>query len=125
MARRSSRLHAALRARAGERGVKLTYLPFIVRAVARALKEHPYLNASLDEAGGQILLKKTYNIGIATAAPDGLMVPVLHDADRLDLAAIARGIDRLTRAHASGRWRRPTSATARSRSRTSARSAAG
>jgi len=72
-------------------GVSLTPTPFFVRAVAQALREFPYVNASVD--GTKIYLKKHINIGIATALPDGnLIVPVLRDADGLSLAGIARGI---------------------------------
>ena len=67
----------------GARG-HLTFLPFIVKATVAALSAQPYLNASLDEAQGAILLKKAFHIGLATSAPDGLVVPVIHHADRLD-----------------------------------------
>jgi pyruvate dehydrogenase E2 component (dihydrolipoamide acetyltransferase) len=86
------------KAAAAEQGVSLSYLPFIVKAVVLALKRFPIVNAELDEAGGQIILRKRYNIGIAAATPNGLMVPVLHDADRLSLLDVAREIDRLSEA---------------------------
>ncbi|MDN5351325.1 MAG: hypothetical protein PWQ12_241 [Clostridiales bacterium] len=76
--------------------VKLTYLAFFVKAVIRALKAYPYLNASLDEAAGEIVLKQFYNIGIAVDTPDGLMVPVIKEADRLSIFEIAEAIDRLS-----------------------------
>jgi pyruvate dehydrogenase E2 component (dihydrolipoamide acetyltransferase) len=65
---------------AEQKGVKLTYLPFIVKASVAALKEMPILNASIDEAKGEIVIKKYYNIGIATATDEGLIVPVIKDA---------------------------------------------
>ena len=68
-------------------GVELTYLPFIIKAVVESLKEHPTLNASW--GGDKIILKKRMNIGIAVAAPAGLIVPVIHDADRLSVAGLA------------------------------------
>jgi pyruvate dehydrogenase E2 component (dihydrolipoamide acetyltransferase) len=80
-------------ARAG--GVKLTYVAYVVAALLPALRKYPLLNASLDEAAGEIVLKKHYDIGIATATDDGLMVPVIHGADRLGLFALAQAIDRL------------------------------
>jgi len=80
-------------ARAG--GVKLTYVAYVVAALLPALRKYPLLNASLDEAAGEIVLKKHYDIGIATATEDGLMVPVIHGADRLGLFALAQAIDRL------------------------------
>jgi len=81
---------------AEEQGVKLSYLPFIVKAVILALKKYPIVNAVLDEAAGNIVLKKRYNIGVATATDQGLMVPVVHDADRLTLLDIGREIQRVS-----------------------------
>ncbi len=66
---------------AEKKNVKLTYLPFIVKAVVAALKEMPILNATLDDAKGEIILKKYYNIGIAAATEEGLVVPVVKEAD--------------------------------------------
>lgn len=82
--------------KAAEHGVKLTFLPFIIRALVLALKEHPYLNASLDEEAGEIILKHTYNIGIATDTDRGLMVPVVKGADGRDLFDLAAEITRLS-----------------------------
>jgi pyruvate dehydrogenase E2 component (dihydrolipoamide acetyltransferase) len=81
---------------AEQEGVKLSYLPFIVKAVILALKKYPIVNAVLDEAAGHVVLKKRYNIGIATATDQGLMVPVVHDADRLSLLDIGREIQRVS-----------------------------
>lgn len=91
-------LRDKLKAKAEKKGVKITYLPFIVRAVVAALKDHPGLNASLDDEKQEIVLKKYYNIGIATATDAGLVVPVLHDADQKDLYALAGEIERLAEA---------------------------
>jgi pyruvate dehydrogenase E2 component (dihydrolipoamide acetyltransferase)/2-oxoisovalerate dehydrogenase E2 component (dihydrolipoyl transacylase) len=77
-------------------GVRLTYLPFMVKAVARALKEIPIVNSTLDEASGEIVLHDRYHVGIAVAAPQGLIVPVVKNADRKDVAAIAADIERLS-----------------------------
>ncbi len=80
-------------------GVNLTYLPFAIKAVASALKENPTLNASWGE--DHIALKRRINLGIAVAAPAGLVVPVIHDADRLSIAGLAHAIaDRSGRARA-------------------------
>ena len=76
-------------------GYPITYLHFIVKAVAASLKENPLLNSSWD--GDAILLKKRINIGIAVAAPDGLVVPVIRDADALSVAGIAQRAADLTR----------------------------
>jgi 2-oxoisovalerate dehydrogenase E2 component (dihydrolipoyl transacylase) len=75
-------------------GVDLTYLPFIIKAVVESLKEHPTLNATW--GGDKIILKKRINLGIAVAAPEGLIVPVIHDADRLSVAGLARAARDLT-----------------------------
>ncbi|MGL4551795.1 MAG: dihydrolipoamide acetyltransferase family protein [Gemmataceae bacterium] len=77
-------------------GVKLTYLAFVVKAVAGALKEIPLVNASLDEAAGEIVLHAGYHVGVAVATPAGLIVPVIRDADRKDVGAIAREVERLS-----------------------------
>jgi pyruvate dehydrogenase E2 component (dihydrolipoamide acetyltransferase) len=84
-----------LAARAEAKGVKLTYLPFIVKAVVRALKVHPNLNALVDDATQEIVLRGNYDIGIATSTEHGLIVPVLREADRLSLIEIAQEIARL------------------------------
>ena len=75
-------------------GVNLTYLHFVVKAVAESLRENPLLNSSWGEDA--IILKKRINIGIAVAAPDGLVVPVLQDADTLSVAGIAVRATELT-----------------------------
>jgi pyruvate dehydrogenase E2 component (dihydrolipoamide acetyltransferase) len=88
-------LRDRLAPRAETHGVKLTYLPFIVKAVVRALKVHPNLNALVDDAAQEIVLRGNYDIGIATSTDQGLMVPVLRDVDRLSLIEIAQEIARL------------------------------
>lgn len=82
-------------------GIRLSFLPMIVEATARALKDYPTLNASIQ--GHQVLLKKNINMGIAVSLDDGnLVVPVLHHADRLSITGIAQGIDDLaTRARSN------------------------
>lgn len=77
---------------AEKKGVKVTYLPFIVKALVAACREFPILNSTLDEAAGEIVIKKYYNIGIATDTENGLIVPVIHDADRKNLFKIAESI---------------------------------
>jgi 2-oxoisovalerate dehydrogenase E2 component (dihydrolipoyl transacylase) len=68
-------------------GVKLTFLPFVARAVVEALQRHPTLNASWSDAG--VVLKRSINLGIAVALEDNLIVPVVRDADRLSIAGLA------------------------------------
>ena len=77
-------------------GIKLTYLAYFVKAVGEALKTHPYLNASLDDEKQTILLKKYYNIGIAVATLDGLIVPVIKNVDELSVSQVAKEIIRLS-----------------------------
>jgi pyruvate dehydrogenase E2 component (dihydrolipoamide acetyltransferase) len=77
---------------AEEKGVKLTYLPFLIKAVIPALKSHPYFNASLDEAAEAIVLKKYFNIGIAVDTSDGLIVFVIKNADAKNILDLAREI---------------------------------
>jgi 2-oxoisovalerate dehydrogenase E2 component (dihydrolipoyl transacylase) len=71
-------------------GIDLTYLPFAAHAVAQALLEHPYLNAAWAE--DRIILKKRVHLGIAVATERGLLVPVVHDADRLSVGGLARAM---------------------------------
>jgi pyruvate dehydrogenase E2 component (dihydrolipoamide acetyltransferase) len=86
------KLRDDLRQDAESKGVKLTLLPFIVKAVVKALKEYPLLNATLDYEKGEIVVKKNYNIGVAVDTPQGLVVPVIRDADRKGLYQLAREI---------------------------------
>ena len=81
-------------------GVNLTYLPFVLKTVAEALKENPLVNSSWAEDA--IILKRRINIGVAVAAPAGLIVPVLHDADALSVSGLARRLDDLTRRARAG-----------------------
>ena len=97
------RLRESLRDTYAASGIKLTYLAFIVKAAAAALKEVPIVNASLDEDGGEIVLHNRYDIGVAVAAPSGLVVPVVRDVDKKSLAAVARDIERLSLEARSGR----------------------
>jgi pyruvate dehydrogenase E2 component (dihydrolipoyllysine-residue acetyltransferase) len=81
---------AALKDKASQEGVRLTPLVFIIKACILALKEFPQFNASLDEAGENLVFKKYFNIGFAADTPNGLVVPVIANADQLDTYAIAR-----------------------------------
>lgn len=88
-------LRERLKPAADKAGVKLTYLPFITKAVVAALKKHPSLASAFDEASSEIVTKKSRNIGIATSTEAGLIVPVVRDADRKSILDIARDIARL------------------------------
>ncbi|HSA96119.1 MAG TPA: dihydrolipoamide acetyltransferase family protein, partial [Acidobacteriota bacterium] len=90
-------LRAKMKPEVEAAGAKLTYLPFIVKALVEALKLHPAFNASLDEAENEIVLKKYYNIGIAVDVPDGLIVPVVKFADQKSIAELAAEIQDLAR----------------------------
>jgi pyruvate dehydrogenase E2 component (dihydrolipoamide acetyltransferase) len=83
-------------------GQQITYLPFIIKAVVEGLKRYPLLNSTLDEEQEQIVVKKYYNIGIATATEEGLIVPVLKAADRRTLVQLSREIFRLSEAARRG-----------------------
>lgn len=76
--------------------VNLTYLPFIIKATIVALNKFPEFNASLDEENDELVLKKFYNIGIATDTQRGLMVPVIKNADRLSITELAKAIEDLS-----------------------------
>ncbi|WP_019421021.1 dihydrolipoamide acetyltransferase family protein [Paenibacillus sp. OSY-SE] len=89
-------LRERLQGIAAERQVKLTYLPFFIKALVIALKEFPAFNASLDDGSKEIVLKRYYHIGIATDTPDGLFVPVIRHADRKTIFQLAEEIARLT-----------------------------
>jgi pyruvate dehydrogenase E2 component (dihydrolipoamide acetyltransferase)/2-oxoisovalerate dehydrogenase E2 component (dihydrolipoyl transacylase) len=100
------RLRASLKETFAKSGVKLTFLPFFVKAVVAALQEVPIVNASLDDTSGEISLHDRYDIGIAAATPQGLLVPVVREADRKDLTTIAREIEALSQAARDGKARR-------------------
>ncbi len=96
------KLRGEAKALAAEHGISLSYLPFIVKAVVHGLKRFPIVNAELDEAGGRIIVKKRYDVGIATATDQGLTVPVVRGADSLSIFDIAREITRLSDLARSG-----------------------
>ncbi|HEX9274503.1 MAG TPA: dihydrolipoamide acetyltransferase family protein [Candidatus Binatia bacterium] len=77
---------------AAEKGIRLTYLPFVIKAALAALRAHPYLNATLDDETEQILVKKYYNIGIAVDTSDGLMVFSIKQADKKNILELAKEI---------------------------------
>lgn len=73
-------------------GVKLTTMPFVMKAVATALRRHPMLNASLDEDTEQVVYKEYVHLGVAVDTPRGLVVPVVRNADRMSVAELARAL---------------------------------
>ncbi len=82
-------LKAKAKERAAQKNIHLTILPFVIKAVIIALQEHPYLNASLDDEKGEIILKKYYNFGMAVDTKDGLMVPVVKNVRGKNLFQLA------------------------------------
>ena len=72
-----------------ERGIKLTPLVFIMKAVVQVLKQHPNFNSSLDESGENLLVKKYFNLGVAMDTPEGLVVPVIRDVGKKSLVELA------------------------------------
>jgi pyruvate dehydrogenase E2 component (dihydrolipoamide acetyltransferase) len=96
-------LRKRAKSRAEERGIKLSFLPFIVKAVCAGLKKYPIVNATLDEARQEIVLRKRYHVGVAAASEAGLIVPVLRDADQKSLFAIARELEELSEKAKTGK----------------------
>jgi pyruvate dehydrogenase E2 component (dihydrolipoamide acetyltransferase) len=91
---------------AEKEGVKLNFLPFIVKAVVASLRRHPMLNTVVDEAAMEMIHKGSFDIGIAAATDAGLIVPVLRNADRLSLLEISKEIERLGNEAKAGKTRR-------------------
>jgi pyruvate dehydrogenase E2 component (dihydrolipoamide acetyltransferase) len=93
----------ALKAKASEEGVRLTPLAFIVKACLLALQEYPRFNSSLDASGENLVLKKYFNIGFAADTPNGLVVPVIANTDRLSLYEIARALSAMSEKARAGK----------------------
>jgi pyruvate dehydrogenase E2 component (dihydrolipoamide acetyltransferase) len=96
-------LRASLKDRAHAAGVKLTPLAFLMRACVKALQEFPRFNASLDAAGANLILRKYVHMGFAADTPQGLVVPVVRDADRKDIYALARQLAALSEKARAGK----------------------
>ncbi len=96
-------LRARAKERALERGVKLSYLPFIIKATIAGLKKHPSINSSLDEEKQELVWKKYYHLGIATQGPQGLSVGVIRDADKRSIFDLSREIERIAEAIRAGK----------------------
>jgi pyruvate dehydrogenase E2 component (dihydrolipoamide acetyltransferase)/2-oxoisovalerate dehydrogenase E2 component (dihydrolipoyl transacylase) len=86
-----------------KQGIKLTYLPFFIKAAVAALQEVPHVNASIDTETNEIVFHDQYHVGVATDSPSGLIVPVLRDADKKDIAQIARELAQLTELARAGK----------------------
>jgi pyruvate/2-oxoglutarate dehydrogenase complex dihydrolipoamide acyltransferase (E2) component len=99
-------LRERLKPLADSEGVKLNFLPLIVKAVVAALRRNPGMNAVVDDEKGELIIKHTYDIGIAVATDNGLIVPVLRGADQRGIVDISREIDRLSSESRAGKARR-------------------
>ena len=86
-----------------KQGTRLSYLPFVVKAVVAALKVHPRLNATMDDANQELVVRSAYHIGIAAAAPEGLIVPVVKNADTKSVARLAKEIQELAERGRAGK----------------------
>jgi pyruvate dehydrogenase E2 component (dihydrolipoamide acetyltransferase) len=95
-------LRQRLEPQAKSLGIKLTFLPFVIKAVADALQRHPKLNSAVDEKANELVYKKYYDIGVATATDAGLMVPVVRNVDRLSLFDVARRVAELAQSARKG-----------------------
>jgi len=89
-------VRGSLKEKAAAAGVKVTPLAFIVQAAVRAMREFPVLNSQLDEAGQNLILKKFFNVGFAADTPNGLLVPVIKAADKMDVFAVAKALGDLS-----------------------------
>ena len=78
------------------KGIRLTFLPFFMKAVQHALAAYPRINASVDEAGEEVVVKKYFNIGVAVDTPEGLMVPVVKDVDKKTILELAKELQELS-----------------------------
>jgi pyruvate dehydrogenase E2 component (dihydrolipoamide acetyltransferase) len=110
------RLRVALNKEHEKAGIKFTMLGFIIKAVVAALKKYPDFNASLDASGENLVLKKYFHIGFAGDTPNGLVVPVLSDADKKGIVQIAQETSALCARRAMASSARPTCRAAASRS---------
>src|SRR5258708_14615231 len=88
-------LREALKPVAEKQGVRLTYIPLLIKLLIPLLKEFPIFNASLDDERREIVYKRAYHIGVPTPSPEGLLVPVLRNADRPTLLEIATKPERV------------------------------
>jgi len=96
-------MRARLKEEAEKQGIKLSYLPFIFKAIAQALKKFPSVNSSFDEANQEIVRKKYYSIGMAVATDNGLVVPVIKDVNRKSILQLAKEVADLAEKARSGK----------------------
>jgi pyruvate dehydrogenase E2 component (dihydrolipoamide acetyltransferase) len=97
------RLRKELKGLADDQGVKLSYLPFIMKAVIAGLKAYPVLNSSLDETTQELVYKNVYNLGVAVDTEQGLVVPVVHNAQNLSILELGRAVQHLAEKARTGK----------------------
>ena len=97
------KLRETLKTEAEKRNIKLTFLPFIIKASIQALKKYPIFNANIDDEKNEIVIKKYYNIGIATATEQGLIVPVIKNADKKSILELAKEVEDLSERARTGK----------------------
>ena len=100
-------MRVKLKDRAAAQGVKLTPLAFVLRAVVRTLQQYPHFNASLDATGENLVFKKYIHLGFAADTPNGLLVPVIRDADKKDVYELARALAGLSEKARAGKLSGP------------------
>lgn len=91
------RIREKFKTRLEDQGIKLSFLPFILKAVALSLKKFPSLNAEMDLENNRMVYKNYYNIGIAVDTEDGLLVPVIYDVDKLNISQIAEKLNEIAK----------------------------
>lgn len=89
------RLREKEKAKLEKKGIKLTFLPFIAKACVAALQNHPYMNASIDDASQEVVLKKYFHVGIAVDTEDGLIVPVVRNVDQKSIVQLSKEMQEL------------------------------
>jgi len=87
-----------------DKGINITYLPFIMKAVVAAMREFPAMNSSLDETTNELVIKKYFNFGIATDTDNGLIVPVIKDVDRKSIGELAKDLQDLAARTREGKF---------------------
>lgn len=96
-------LREEVKAAAEKAGVKVTYLPFVMKAMIATIREYPAFNASIDDAAGEIVYKKYFNIGFAADTPNGLVVPVIKNADQKSIIQLSKEINELAKKARDGK----------------------
>lgn len=96
-------MREGLKAQGEKAGVKITYLPFVMKALIATIREYPAFNASIDDAAGEVVYKKYFNIGFAADTPNGLVVPVIKNADQKSILQLSREIGELAKKARDGK----------------------